>query len=40
MLNLLSVATGDKFPVALVIFVVILALSIAALVLLFLGRKK
>ena len=40
MLTLLSVATGDKFPIALVIFIVVLALSLAALVLLFLGRKK
>lgn len=44
MINLLSliggVPTGDNFPVALVVFIVILAVSIAALVLLFLGRKK
>ena len=44
MLNLLSlvggVPTGDKFPIALVIFIIVLCISIAALVLLFLGRKK
>ena len=44
MFNLLSlvggVETGDKFPIALVIFIVILCISLAALVLLFLGRKK
>ena len=44
MLNLLSlvggVETGDKFPIALVIFISVLCLSAAALVLLFLGRKK
>lgn len=44
MLSLLSlvggVATGDKFPVMLVVFIAVLAVSLAALVLLFLGRKK
>lgn len=44
MLNLLSlvgaVPTGDKFPVMLVVFIAVLAVSAAALVLLFLGRKK
>ena len=44
MLNLLSlvggVPTGDKSPVALIIFIAVLMFSVAALVLLFLGRKK
>lgn len=44
MFNLLSlvgtVQTGDKFPIALVIFIGVLCVSVAALVLLFLGRKK
>lgn len=44
MINLLSLAggveTGDKFPIALVIFIAVLCVSVAALVLLFLGRKK
>ena len=44
MFNLLSLvggtATGDKFPVMLVVFIAVLCVSALALVLLFLGRKK
>ena len=44
MFNLLSlvggVPTGDKFPIALIIFIAVLCVSVLALVLLFLGRKK
>ena len=44
MLKLLSLVsspiTGDEFPTTLVIFIGVLVLSLAALILLFLGRKK